>query len=349
MLLSHQLRRARPFAERAGAVIGGDLQDGRIAFWVSGPLSKAAEAASLARRLLGPPELDDLGADFRAVRSRREQLAQLPAGRMRLLLEMLGEPSLSAETLNPGGGARDEGPPGEEASVPGREAAVGPKESIQSPPRLVLELWERALARDRLRVLVLGDLPLVWTIPELHRIGAPLAAGPLGPMSVERGKVAEAGPGSMSAWLGRALDLGPAGEPQTGPLERAIARALEERGAGEAQLRILSSRSGERAWLGVLARARTEAAASREMEQAIEQAFAPLGRESRWRAAVLEEKASLWARLSTPLGWLALQDRYAETGGLRAHMLALDKLSGHDPKEYFGRAAARIVALRLDP
>ena len=142
ILVEQALNRARDRAEVIGAELWGGVQDGRIAFHAIADARYADELAWVVRMLTAEPEATGAGRPIARENARLDQLAETPRGRLILEVE--------AKILGSGGGGA--------LPVP----AVGD----------VQDMWLRSFARDRLRILVLGDLPLYWVFANLSRIGA---------------------------------------------------------------------------------------------------------------------------------------------------------------------------------
>ncbi|MCY4573493.1 MAG: hypothetical protein OXF01_11915 [Gemmatimonadetes bacterium] len=294
ILVEQALDRARGRAEAIGAELWGGVQDGRIAFHAIADVRYADELAWVVRLLIAEPEaIGASGATARA-RARLDQLAETPRGR--LVLEMEGR------VLGVGGGA---------LPVPGVDE--------------VRDMWRRSHARDRLRILVLGDLPLHWVFADLSRIGAP--PGPQAGAPIMPPPQPLPFPESpLYTWSAAAFSLGPAHDPAVLTAVAALRVGLLRSEIPNAAVNLVEGPDDRSAWLGVTARAPR----SRDADGALASALALMtaeGLDAWWMQGAATARSDFIAAASTPAGWLALSDRYhAPDGGTNART-ALDRFT----------------------
>ena len=294
ILVEQALDRARGRAEAIGAELWGGVQDGRIAFHAIADARYADELAWVVRLLTAEPEAIGAGGATARERARLDQLAETPRGR--LVLEMEGR------VLGGGGGA---------LPVPGVDE--------------VRDMWRRSHARDRLRILVLGDLPLHWVFADLSRIGAP--PGPQAGAPIMPPPQPLPFPESpLYTWSAAAFSLGPAHDPAVLTAVAALRVGLLRSEIPNAAVNLVEGPDDRSAWLGVTARAPR----SRDADGAMALALALMtaeGLDAWWMQGAATARSDFIAAASTPAGWLALSDRYhAPDGGTNART-ALDRFT----------------------
>lgn len=293
VLVEQALERARIRAEAIGAELWGGVQDGRIAFHAIADAQYTDELAWVVRLLAAEPAATGAGGAIARENARLDQLAETPRGR--LVLEMEGR------VLGGGGGA---------LPVP----TVGD----------VHEMWRRSFARDRLRILVLGDLPLHWVLADLSRIGGhPEPAGSAAFVPPPRTLPFPDSP--LYTWTGAAFTLGPAHDPAVLTATAALRLALRRSEIASAAVNLVEGPDDGSGWLGITARA----TGRRDADAAMASALALVTDESLdawWIQGGATARNDFIAAASTPAGWLALADRYHAPEGGTSARTALDRL-----------------------
>lgn len=299
VLLDQALSRALPQAEAIGATLEAGVADERIYYQVVGDLRDIDELAWIARRMTRPPDPDAGGAPTWE-HARAERLAETPQGRL-----------ARAVRRQAGFDSGDLGLPGAAGGAPRR-------------------VWLRSHARDRLRIFVLGDVPVPWVLADLSRIGAPSkgpgADGP-GGASVRNNSlsndarageaVARARRGApVYAWEAAAFHLGSAEDPAALAALGALRAGLRAVAVPGAELRLHREPGGASGWAAVTARARRSRAAADALDAALA-LLTEEGMDAWWLQGAAEARMELLKAASTPGGWLALTDRYFP-GHLRA-------------------------------
>lgn len=301
MLVQNALNRARNRAEAIGAEVWGGVQDGRIAFHVIGDARDSDELAWVVRLLTAEPEATGAAEATARERARLDQLAETPRGR--LLLE------IESRILGTGAGR----------TLPAARA------------RDVHDMWRRSYARDRMRIFVLGDLPLSWVLADLSRIGAPplSAVGtPYLPDPIDL-PVPES---PLYSWSAAAFTFGPAHDPAVLATVAALRSALRGSVATRAAVNIVEGLHDGSGWLGITARAPR----SRDADASLNSALALLtedGLDASWVHGAATARSDFVASAATLGGWLALSDRYFSpdgTSNARTALNRLDALQRHD-------------------
>ena len=303
-LIDGALNRTRSQATAIGAALRGGIEDGRIAYQVVGDRRDMDELAWIVRRLASAPSDEPDGGALRREEARLDRLAETPQGR--LTLELI-RPRSTRD-------AQRRSPTDAQRTVP----VVGSEE--------VRELWRRSHARDRLRVFVLGDVPVPRILADLSRVGAP----PLDMLGVDAGSgvpgsgVPESGvPGSaepsfrsalppstpLYAWSAAAFTLGPVRDPVALAATEALRAALGELDAPRAAVWMHQVGEGAEGWIGFAARASRQAEADAAVAAALELATVA-GLSPWWQRGVDEARRKIATAAAAPEGWLALADRY---------------------------------------
>lgn len=292
VLLDQALARARPQAEAVGAAVEAGVQDGRLYYQAVGDLRDIDELAWIARRMTRPPDPDPAGAAAWE-QVAQERSAETPQGRLALAVQRRA---------------------GWDAGKAGGRSAGTAGEARR--------LWLRSHARDRLRIFVLGDVPVPWVLADLSRIGAP-AAGPdevatlpVAGDSTSGGAAPPGGSDSRSrqgapvyAWEAAAFHLGPARNPAVMAAVGALRAGLRSVAAPGADLRLHGEPGGVSGWTAVTARARSGRAAGAALAAALA-LLTEEGMDAWWLQGATEARAELLKAASVPGGWLALADRY---------------------------------------
>lgn len=293
ILVEQALERARIRAEAIGADLWGGVQDGRIAFHAIGDAQYTDELAWVVRLLTAEPAATGAGGAIARENARLDQLAETPRGR--LVLEMEGK------VLGGAGGA---------LPVP----TIGD----------VHEMWRRSFARDRLRILVLGDLPLHWVLADLSRIGGP--PGPAGGAAfVPPPRTLPFPESPLYTWTAAAFTLGPAHDPAVLTATAALRLALQRSEIANAAVNLVEGPDDGSGWLGITVRA----TGRRDADGAMASALALVTGESLdawWIQGGAAARSDFIAAASTPAGWLALSDRYHVPQGGTSARTAFDRL-----------------------
>ena len=329
-LVDQALERTRAQATAIGASLRGGVEDGRIAYQVVGDLRDVDELAWIARRLASLPADEGSGAALAREEARLDRLAETPQGR--LVLEL-------TESWSKDGGER-------------RLPVVGANE--------VRELWRRSHARDRLRVFVLGDVPVPWLLADLSRLGAPpLEAADRGDRSGLAGLAASGSrPASppktpLYAWSAATFSFGRTGDPVATAAVEALRAGLAKLAVPGAVLRLHASREGADGSLGITSRAWREDAADAALAAALAVATEE-GLEPWWRVGVDEARRRLATAVGTPDGWLALADRYFSPDSRdaaawpRGALKRLDSLTTADLAVALDRLGKTLSRPRID-
>ena len=311
-LIDGALNRTRSQASAIGAALTGGIEDGRIAYQVVGDRRDMDELAWIVRRLASSPSDEPDGGALRREEARLDRLAETPQGWLTLELTRPRSPWDA-----PGDAPRDaqrRSPRDAQRTLP----VVGAGE--------VRELWRRSHARDRLRVFVLGDVPVPRILADLSRVGAP----PLGALGVDAGSgvpgagVPESGvPGSaepsfrsasppstpLYAWSAAAFTLGPVRDPVALAATEALRAALGGLDAPGAAVWMHQVGEGAGGWIGLAARASRGADAEAAVAAALELATVA-GLLPWWQRGVDEARRKIATAAAAPEEWLALADRY---------------------------------------
>ena len=306
----------------------GGVEDSRIAYQVVGDVRDFDELTWIARRLASLPD-DELGGRALArEEARLDRLAETPQGR--LVLELTQAPSQD-------GGGR---------ALP----VVGPED--------VRELWRRSHARDRLRVFVLGDVPIPWVLADLSRVGAP----PLDAPGAQPGPVGSATPSlrpapslgtPLYAWSAAVFSLGPARDPVALAATEALRAALEQLAVPGAVVRMHQNPEDAGGWIGLTARASRQAGAEAALAAALELAT-EAGLSPSWQRGVDEARRKVATAVAAPEEWLALADRYFSpesqdgTAWPRGAMNRLESLAKSDLTLAVERLRATLRRPRVD-
>ena len=294
ILVEQALNRARIRAESIGAELWGGVQDGRIAFHAIADARYADELAWVVRLLTAEPDAAGSGAPIARERARLDQLGETARGRM--IIEMEGR------ILGGGGGGA--------LPVP----SVGD----------VREMWARSHARDRLRILVLGDLPLHWVFAELSRIGAPPGRS-VGNPFVPPSRALPFPESPLYSWAAAAFTLGPPRDPAVLATVAALRSGLRAAEVPNAAVNLVEGLDDRSGWLGLAARAPRR----RDADAALESALSLLteaGLDAWWMRGAAEAREDFIATASTPAGWLTLADRYFSRDGTNSARTALNRL-----------------------
>ena len=295
VLVERALGRARVRAEAIGAELWGGVQDGRIAFHAVADARYADELAWVVRLLTAEPEAIGAEGAIARERARLDQLGETPRGR--LVLEMEGKVL--------GGGT----------------SGALPVPSVND----VRDMWLRSHARDRLRVLVLGDLPLHWVFAELSRIGAPPGPALAAPF-VPPPQTLPFPESPLYSWTAAAFTLGPAHDPAVLTAAAALRVGLERSDISNAAVNLVEGPDDRSGWLGITARATR----GRDADAAMASALALMteeGLDAWWIQGVATARSDFVAAVSTPTGWLELSDRYHSPDGSTNARTALDRLN----------------------
>lgn len=282
VLLDQALSRALPQAEAVGAAVEAGVADGRIYYQVVGDLRDIDELAWIARRMTRPPAPDAGGAtDWEQARA--ERLAETPQGRLARAVR------------------RQAGLDSGDLGLPDATAGAARR------------LWLRSHARDRLRVFVLGDVPLPWVLADLSRIGAPSRAdvrpGAGAPLVASGSTSADARDAPVYAWEAAAFQLGSAGDPAALAVLGALRTGLRAVAVPGAELRLHHEPGGASGWAAVTARAPRRRAAVAALDAALA-LLTEEGMDAWGLQGAAEARMELLRTASTPGGWLALADRY---------------------------------------
>ena len=295
ILVEQALNRARDRAEVIGAELWGGVQDGRIAFHAIADARYADELAWVVRMLTAEPEATGAGRPIARENARLDQLAETPRGRLILEVE--------AKILGSGGGGA--------LPVP----AVGD----------VQDMWLRSFARDRLRILVLGDLPLYWVFANLSRIGASAEAQAGAPI-LPPPRTLSFPESPLYSWTAAAFTLGPSHDPAVLAAVAALRLGLQQSDIADAAVHLLEGPDDRSGWLGITA----QATRGRDADAALASALALVseeGLDAWWMRGVAAARSDLVAAASTPGGWLALSDRYHSADGSTNARTALERFN----------------------
>lgn len=285
VLIELALERTRAQAEAIGASLWGGIEGGRMAYQVVGDARDMDELAWIARRLAALPPNESVTAALAREEARLDRMAETPQGRLAL------------ELRRRSGSGRD------------RRRPVVTAGDIR-------EVWRHFHARDRLRVFVLGDVPMPWILADLSRVGAPPRdgsrtgrAGQAFELSGPAYRPAPASGTPLSAWSAAAFRLGPAGDAAVMAATEALRVGLREVAAAHGALLRLHEEPGDAAgWMGITARASRRA----ESDAALRAALALMTEGSldqRWRQGATEVRRKLADAVATPESWLSLADR----------------------------------------
>ena len=200
---------------------------------------------------------------------------------------------------------------------PGRTPPVASAEDVR-------EVWRRSHARDRIRILVLGDVPVHWVLANLSRIGMPLQTGldaPRPPVPVEM-PFPES---PLYSWSAAAFTLGAPHEPAVLAAAAALRAGLRVRVPGSAAVNVVQGLEDGSGWIGVIARARGNRDANAAIESALS-LFTDEGLDAWWAQGAAAARGDFVATASTPGGWMALFDRYFSPDGTNSARTALNRL-----------------------
>ncbi len=300
VLVEQALDRARPRAEAIGAELWGGVQDGRIAFHAIADARYADELAWVVRLLAAEPEAVGAGGAIAREHARVDQLAETPRGR--LVLEMEGK------VLGGAGGAL-------------------PVPTVDD----VRAMWRRSHARDRLRIFVLGDLPLYRVLADLSRVGA--APGlPAGSPFVPPPRTLPFPESPLYSWTAAAFSLGPAQDPAVLAATAALRAGLERGEFPNATVNLVAGPDDRTGWLGITARATR----TRDADAAMAAALALITEEGLgewWIRGTAAARSDLIGAAATPAGWLALSDRYHSADGTLSARTVLDRFDTVRPRD----------------
>ena len=341
-LVDQALERTQAQAAALGASLRGGLEAGRIAYQVVGDLRDVDELAWIARRLASLPADEPGGAALAREEARMNRMAETPQGRLAL-----------------------------ELTEDGRSEGAGRRLPVVAPED-VRELWRRSHARDRLRVFVLGDVPVPWLLADLSRVGAPpldaaspfdasrndarpAHSGPSGPSGPGARKYRPASsPGTpLYAWSAATFSFGRVADPVAAAATEAFRAGLATVAVPGAVLRLHASREGGDARLGIAARAGRAEVADAALDAALAVATEG-GLEPWWQQGVDEAQRELATAVGTPDGWLALADRYfssdARDAGAwpRGALDRLDSLTKADMAAALDRLRKTLARPRID-
>ena len=319
VLVEQALDRARGRADAIGAELWGGVQDGRIAFHAIADARYADELAWVVRLLAAEPEAFGAGGAIEREDRRRDQLAETPRGRLMLEMEARAFGDSGAGSL----------------LVP----------SVDD----VRRMWRGSHARDRLRILVLGDLPVHWVFAELSRIGAP--PGPFaGVPFAAPARTLGLPEAPLYAWAGAAFTLGPAHDPAVLVGAAALRLGIRESARASAAVNVFQGPDDASGWLGITARAtrRDDADAALASTLAL---LTPEGLDAWWVRGAAAARSDFIAAASTPAGWLALSDRYHSSDGSSSARATLDRLNAlrrEDLAPVLERFQATLFQPRID-
>ena len=318
-LIDGALNRTRSQASAIGAALRGGIEDGRIAYQVVGDRRDMDELAWIVRRLASSPSDESDGGALRREEARLDRLAETPQGWLTLELTRPRSPR-DAQPWSPTDAQR----------APTDAQRRSPTDAQRTLPVVgaeeVRELWRRSHARDRLRVFVLGDVPVPRILADLSRVGAP----PLGTLGADAGSgvprlgVPRSGvPGStepsfrsasppstpLYAWSAAAFTLGPVWDPVALAATEALRAALGELDPPGAAVWMHQVGEGAGGWIGFAARASRRADADAAVAAALELATVA-GLSPWWQRGVAAARRKIATAAAVPEEWLALVDRY---------------------------------------
>ncbi len=319
ILVEQALERARDRAEVIGAELWGGIEDGRIAFHAIADERYADELAWVVRLLTAEPGALGAGGAITRENRRLDQLAETPRGQ--LILEMEGR-------------------------VPGDVAGGAlPVPSVDD----VRDMWRRSHARDRLRIFVLGDVPVHWVFADLSRIGAP-PGPPAGVPLVPSPRTLGVPESPLYAWAAAAFTLGPAHDPAVLTAAAALREGLLRTGMPNAAVNLVEGPDDRSGWLGITARSTRR----RDADAALASTLALLteeGLDAWWVRGMAVARSDFIAAASTPAGWLALADRYHSSDGSSSARTALNRLNAlqrDDLAPVLERFQATLFRPRID-
>lgn len=292
ILVDRALDRARGRAETIGAELWGGVQNGRIAFHAIADEHYAEELAWVVRLLTAEPEATGTRGAIAGEHARLDQFAETPRGR--LVLEMEGT------VLGGDGGG-----------LPVPTAAD------------VREMWRRSHARDRLRILVLGDLPPHWVLAELSRIAAP-PGPPASARSLPPPRTLPFPESPLYSWTAAAFSLGPTHDPAVLSAAAALRLGLRQTDFANAVVNLVEASEDRSGWLGLTARATRRRDADAAMASALALMTAD-GLDAWWRQGAAAARSDFIAAAATPAGWLALADRYHSSDDDTSPRTALER------------------------
>ncbi len=309
-LIDGALNRTRSQASAIGAALRGGIEDGRIAYQVVGDRRDMDELAWIVRRLASSPSDEPDGGALRREEARLDRLAETPQGWLTLELTQPRSPT-DAQPRSPRDAQR-RSPTDAQRRVPTDAQRTLPVVGAEE----VRELWRRSHARDRLRVFVLGDVPVPRILADLSRVGAP----PLGALGVDAGSgvpgsaepsFRSASPPStpLYAWSAAAFTLGPVRDPVALAATEALRAALGELDPPGAAVWMHQVGEGAGGWIGFAARASRRADADAAVAAALELATVT-GLSPWWHRGVDEARRKIATAAAVPEEWLALADRY---------------------------------------
>lgn len=328
VLVALALERARPLADLVGASLWAGVERGRMAYQVTGDRADLEELAWTARVLAGRPGRRGLRRAADRERARADRLAETPHGRTVAAAE--AHRAGSAEPGAVATGAAATGGPAGAGTIASPPGPGDPDYDEEAHFRRIERLWADSHARDRLRVFVLGPVPVPVALSELSLLGAEgpgrqrqPAAGP----SAERATTEPTGAAtepagaatapSMHAWAGAYFSLGPPDSARSWVAREALSAGLAELPLPGVALRLEHGLGDGGRWLAVSATAMTQPAADAALTEALALLSEPELR-ARWRQAAKVLRGDLLAEAATPAGWLSLADAsYGRDGFLR--------------------------------
>ncbi len=321
VLVDQALERSRPLADALGSALRGGLEAGRIVYHVTGDLRDADELAWIARRLAGPPVPDATREPLEREAQRMDALAETAQGRMIVELEGRLSPSYVEGTV--------------------------PVTTFND----VRELWRRSFARDRIRVFVLGDIPMPLLLAELSRFGAPpVGEARYADPGISGSRKVGLADTPLYAWSAAVFSLGPSGDAAVLAAVEALKVGLRETSVPRATLRLHRASDGAPDWIGITARALRK----RDADEALGAALALMTEEGLgpwWWEGVALARNGVVAQATTPDGWLTLADRYfsPEGGGwIRGALDRLESLRRRDLDPLLEVFRATLLHPRID-
>lgn len=333
VLVALALERARPLADLVGASLWAGVERGRMAYQVMGDRADLEELAWTARVLAGRPGRRGLRRAAERERARADRLAETPHGRAVAAAE-----ARRVEAAGTGAAATG-GPPGA-GTVASPPRPGDPDYDEEAQFRRIERLWADSHARDRLRVFVLGAVPVPVALSELSQLGAPGAGRQQRPPAGRSAEPATTEPAgaatapastapapSMQAWAGAHFRLGPPDSARSWVAREALSAGLAELPLPGVAVRLEHGLGDGGRRLAVTATAMTQPAADAALAEALALLSEP-ELEARWSRAAAALRRDLLAEAATPAGWLSLADAgYGRDGFLRG-MLSEIRLAG---------------------
>lgn len=334
VLVALALERARPLGDLVGASLWGGVEHDRMAYQVIGDRADLEELAWTARVLAGRPGRRGLRQAAERERARADRLAETPHGRTVAAAEAQQGGPAPVAASGPAAGVSIAAPP-----KPG-----DPDYDEEAHFRRIERLWADSHARDRLRVFVLGAVPVPVALSELSLLGATAAgrqrppAGRSAEPAATKPTDADAAP-PVHAWAGACFSLGPPDSARSWIARQVLSAGLAELPLPGVALRVEHELGDGSRWLAVTATAMTQPAA----DAALAEVLALLSErelQARWGKAAEAVQGELLAAAATPAGWLSLADAsYGRDGFLRG-LLSEVRLAGP--------AALRAVAADVE-